>query len=84
MRESGSPTRFTQSSCTGTSVSGMPTAAARKMHTTSPMLELTMYRMNCLVLAKMARPSATACQATPLSEQGHSNSRVIGFHSGSA
>ena len=30
------------------------------MATTSPILELTMYRMNCFVLAYMDRPSATA------------------------
>ena len=49
----GSPsvTRLTQSSWIGESVSGMPSAAATKMHTTSPMLEETMYRMNCLVLS---------------------------------
>ena len=39
---------------------GIPMRAAKKMATTSPMLDDTMYRMNCLVLAKMALPSATA------------------------
>ena len=37
-----SVTRFTHSSCTGFSVSGMPSKAAKKMATTSPMLEDTM------------------------------------------
>ena len=34
-----SVTRLTQSNVTGTSTSGMPSKTARKMHTTSPMLE---------------------------------------------
>lgn len=38
----------------------LPMRAAKKMATTSPMLEDTMYRMNCFVLAKMARPSPIA------------------------
>ena len=46
-----SVTKFTHRSCTGHKVSGMPNAAAMKMHTTSPMFEETMYRMNALVLA---------------------------------
>lgn len=55
-----SVTKLTHSSCTGESVDGKPSVAAVTMATTSPILLLTMYRMNCFVLAKMQRPSATA------------------------
>lgn len=46
---------------TGASVSGIPSIAATKMQTTSPMFEDIMYLMNCLVLLYIALPSATAC-----------------------
>mmetsp|Transcript_50994 Transcript_50994/g.84528 ORF Transcript_50994/g.84528 Transcript_50994/m.84528 type:complete len:285 (+) Transcript_50994:864-1718(+) len=55
-----SVTRLTHRSCTGTSASGMPRAAVRKIHATSPMLEEIRYRMNALVFMKMALPSSTA------------------------
>jgi hypothetical protein len=42
------------------SASGTPRAALKKMHATSPRLLDTKYRMNCLVLVKMARPCRTA------------------------
>ena len=35
-------------------------SAAKKIATTSPMLEETIYRMNCFVFAYIARPSLTA------------------------
>ena len=44
-----SVTRFTQSSCTGISASGMPSKTVRKMLTTSPMFDETGERQ----LAKM-------------------------------
>lgn len=47
---------------TGIKVSGIPSTAATKMQTTSPMFEEIMYLMNCLVLLYIARPSATACR----------------------
>lgn len=47
------------SSWTGANASGRPTAAVRKMQATSPILEEIRYRMNALVLLKMARPSST-------------------------
>ena len=47
---------------TGTRVSGIPSTAATKIQTTSPILEDIIYLMNCLVLLYMALPSATACQ----------------------
>jgi hypothetical protein len=43
-------------------VSGIPSTAATKMHTTSPIFDEIMYRMNCLVLLYMALPSETACE----------------------
>ena len=46
-----SVTKFTHKSCTGHKVSGMPNAAAMKIHTTSPMFEETMYRIKALVLS---------------------------------
>jgi hypothetical protein len=45
---------------TGTSVSGIPSTAATKIQTTSPIFDEIMYRINCLVLLYMALPSATA------------------------
>lgn len=45
---------------TGTSVSGIPSTTATKIQTTSPIFDVIMYRINCLVLLYMALPSATA------------------------
>lgn len=46
---------------TGTRVSGIPSTAATKIQTTSPIFEEIMYRINCFVLLYIALPSATAC-----------------------
>jgi hypothetical protein len=45
---------------TGISVSGIPSTAATKIQTTSPIFDEIMYRINCFVLLYMALPSATA------------------------
>ena len=47
---------------TGARVSGIPSTAATKIQTTSPMLEEIMYLINCFVLLYIALPSATAYQ----------------------
>ena len=53
---------------TGISVSGIPSTAATKIQTTSPIFDEIMYRINCLVLLYMALPSATAYEQ--MVEQG--------------
>ena len=53
---------------TGISVSGIPSTAATKIQTTSPIFDEIMYRINCLVLLYMALPSATAYEQ--MIEQG--------------
>lgn len=45
---------------TGISVSGIPSTAATKIQTTSPIFDEIIYRINCFVLLYMALPSATA------------------------
>jgi hypothetical protein len=58
-------------------VSGIPSTAATKIQTTSPIFDEIMYRINCFVLLYMALPSATAYEQIVEQDSDKSSTEII-------